>query len=205
MKHTVKQSGALLDMGAGTGAFLNQMKAALWEVTGVEPDEGARITAAKTIGIRLQTPEVLQDLNSRSFDAITLWHVLEHVHDLQPTVALLKNLLKDAGRMFIAVPNYTSADAAAYRLDWAAYDVPRHLYHFSPGSMEHLMKRNGLQVLEKKPMWFDAFYISLLSSKYKNSGRANLPGAFITGLRSNIGALMNADHCSSLIYIIGKR
>jgi 2-polyprenyl-3-methyl-5-hydroxy-6-metoxy-1,4-benzoquinol methylase len=109
-----------------------------------------------------------RQLPKESFDAITLWHVLEHVHNLHDYMGFLKSLLKPGGKLFIAVPNYTSADAAIYRLAWAAYDVPRHLYHFSPQAIQVLMQRHGLRVLFQKPMWFDAFYISLLSSKYKN-------------------------------------
>ena len=201
--YTNRTTGSLLDLGAGTGGFLHQMKAEGWQVMGVEPDPGARANAKKTYGIDLQTPDAVEQVAAKSFDAITLWHVLEHVHDLHATLQQLKHVLTDSGRMFIAVPNYTSADADLYRLHWAAYDVPRHLYHFSPRSMEVLLQRNGLKLLAKKPMWFDAFYISLLSSKYKN-GKASLPGAFITGLRSNLKTLFSADSGSSLIYIIGK-
>ena len=115
----------------------------------------------------------------------------------------LKRLLKPEGRLFIAVPNYSSGDAATYKSFWAAYDVPRHLYHFTPRSIETLMQRHGLRVIEKKPMWFDSFYISLLSSKYRN-GSLNLLGAGLTGLRSNLSAIGNTDRCSSVIYVIGK-
>lgn len=196
-------TGSLLDVGAGTGAFLQQMKSEGWQVAGVEPDPGARANAKRSYGLELQTPCDLEQLPGKSFDAITLWHVLEHVHELQGTLQQLKHVLKDKGRIFIAVPNYTSADADLYRLHWAAYDVPRHLYHFSPRSMEVLLQRNGLKLVAKKPMWFDAFYISLLSSKYKR-GRASLPGAFIAGLRSNLKTMFSPDHCSSIIYIISK-
>lgn len=202
-KHTGRATGSLIDYGAGTGAFLKQMMEAGWQAIGVEPDSGARAQAKSAYGLALQPLAWLDQVPLKSFDAITLWHVLEHVHALHPTLQQLRDGLKDSGRMFIAVPNYLSADAGIYRLHWAAYDVPRHLYHFSPRSMEHLLQRNGLRVIAKKPMWFDAFYISLLSSKYRN-GKPNLPGAFFSGLRSNVKALSQPDHCSSLIYITGK-
>lgn len=195
--------GKLLDVGCGTGAFLNVMKKEGWEVLGVEPDEEARELARKLYRLTVFEASQLDQLPSGNFDAITLWHVLEHVHDLHAYVEQLKSLLKPTGKLFIAVPNYQSLDAQIYRRDWAAYDVPRHLYHFTPQAMDVLMKEHGLTIKAKQPMWFDAFYISLLSSKYRN-GRTNYLSSFIIGLRSNIKTLVNKDQCSSLIYIIEK-
>src|SRR5204863_7031109 len=93
----------------------------------------------------------LFSLTVNSFDAITLWHVLEHVHQLHQTMNQLKNLLKENGRLIIAVPNYTSLDAKIYKENWAAYDPPRHLYHFSPQSMKILAEKNGMKILYCKP------------------------------------------------------
>jgi SAM-dependent methyltransferase len=129
--------------------------------------------------------------------------VLEHVHHLHDYLEHLKRILKPKGKLFIAVPNYQSRDSGIYRSYWAAYDVPRHLYHFAPKSIEILVKRHGLKIEIKKPMWFDSFYISMLSSKYKN-GKTNYVTAFINGLRSNVAALLNKERCSSIIYIISK-
>lgn len=197
------KKGNVLDVGAGTGAFLNEMKDAGWQVTGLEPDEDARATGKKLYGIALNNSSGFYELENESYDAITLWHVLEHVHDLQGYMGQLKRLLKEKGKLFIAVPNYTSKDAAIYKEAWAAYDVPRHLYHFSPLSMQLLMERHGLKIQAYKPMWYDSFYVSMLSSKYKN-GKTNLPASFINGLISNLAALGNVKKCSSVIYIIGK-
>jgi SAM-dependent methyltransferase len=202
INHT-KEKGKILDIGAGIGAFLSVMKEKGWEIKGIEPDDGARKNASQLFGLTLDEPSSMPLLEPGTYDAITLWHVLEHVHQLKEYVAQLKNLLTKEGKIFIAVPNYTSADAAAYKTYWAAYDVPRHLYHFSPKSIETLMNRNGLQVIAKKPMWFDSFYISLLSSKYR-SGHTSWIGAGFNGLRSNLTFLTNQDKCSSLIYIIQK-
>ena len=195
--------GKLLDVGCGTGGFLNVMRKEGWEVLGLEPDEEARELARKLYRLTVFEASQLNQLPAGSFDAITLWHVLEHVHDLHPYIEQLKGLLKPTGKLFIAVPNYQSLDAQIYRRDWAAYDVPRHLYHFTPQSMANLVKAHGLSIKARQPMWFDAFYISMLSSKYRH-GRINYFASVINGLRSNLKALVNKDQCSSLIYIIGK-
>ena len=201
--HT-KEKGRILDIGAGIGAFLSVMQERGWEIKGIEPDEGARKKAADLFGILLEDPAALAALPKGEYDAITLWHVLEHVHQLHPYIDQLKNLLSPGGKIFVAVPNYTAADSEAYRNYWAAYDVPRHLYHFSPRSIEKLVQQHGLKLAAKKPMWFDAFYISLLSGKYYR-GHTSWLRSGIVGLRSNLTALANNDRCSSLIYIIEKR
>lgn len=203
IEETALAKGNLLDIGSGTGAFLNAMKEKDWQVKGIEPDEDARQLASQLYGLRVEEPITINELQDASFDAITLWHVLEHVHHLHEYVEQLKRLLKLRGKLFIAVPNYQSKDAAIYRLYWAAYDVPRHLYHFSPESINVLMQKHGLKIETQKPMWFDSFYISMLSSKYRN-GKTNYPAAVINGLKSNLAALMNKENCSSLIYIVSK-
>lgn len=202
-KTTGLKTGKLLDVGSGTGAFLNGMNQYGWEATGLEPDADARAAAKKIYNLDLTDAARFYQLPAGHFDAITLWHVLEHVHDLAKYILQLKALLNNHGKLFIAVPNYTSKDAVIYKEHWAAYDVPRHLYHFSPKAMQLLMEKNGLKVLQYKPMWYDSFYISLLSSKYKH-GRTNWLAAFWNGFRSNIIALMNNKKCSSVIYVIGR-
>ena len=208
-KTTGKQRGTLLDVGSGTGAFVNEMKQNGWEVTGLEPDEDARRVAKESFHCELKSTDVLLSLPENAFDAITLWHVLEHVHDLKNYLHQFKKLLKPDGRLVIAVPNYTSFDASVYRQYWAAYDVPRHLYHFSPLSMKLLVHKNGMRIIEYKPMWFDSFYVSFLSSKYKNSGqdrqgKTNWVAASWNGFVSNLQALFDKRKCSSVIYIISK-
>jgi len=209
-KNTGMKAGTLLDAGTGIGSFVNEMKQHGWQATGLEPDADARKVAKEQYGLELADTEQFYQLPAGHFDAITLWHVLEHVHYLQNYIQQLKNLLKDNGKLFIAVPNYTSTDAKLYNEYWAAYDVPRHLYHFSPRSMQILMERNGLRILQLKPMWYDSFYVSLLSSKYKNArlpdglGKTNWPAALWNGLRSNLLALGDNRKCSSVIYVIGK-
>ena len=196
-----KTNGHLLDIGCGTGAFLNTMHLSGWTVKGLEPDPGARKVAATRYNLSVDPTDGLFALPPASYDVITLWHVLEHVHDLRPYIDHFRQLLKPDGTLFIAVPNYTSLDAAHYGPTWAAYDVPRHLYHFSPKSMDHLLQPSGLRVTSLRPMWFDSFYVSMLSERYKH-GRDNLIGAVLTGSRSNLKALGNTARCSSVIYVI---
>lgn len=202
-RHTGMLNGTLLDIGCGTGAFLHQMKTAGWNITGLEPDDTARANALSLYGIHALPSHELYQLPAGSYDAITLWHVLEHVHQLNAYIKTIQQLLKPGGTLFIAVPNYTSADAAHYGKYWAAYDVPRHLYHFSPQSMKTLLRNYGLQVKAIKPMWFDSVYVSMLSEQYKN-GKSNLLSALWQGFYSNVKALFNHEKCSSLIYIVKK-
>ena len=202
-KITALQKGSILDIGSGTGAFASEIEQAGWQVIGLEPDADARTVGKQLYNIELEDINRFYQLQSGSYDAITMWHVLEHVHDLQGYVAQLKSLLKEKGKLFIAVPNYTAKDATIYKEQWAAYDVPRHLYHFSPASMQVLMEKHGLKILKHKAMWYDSFYVSMLSSKYRN-GKTNLVGSFFNGLRSNMKARGNIQRCSSVIYIIGK-
>lgn len=201
---TGKQTGKLLDVGAGTGAFVNTMKQSGWEVTGLEPDETARQNAFNKHSITLTGPENLFQFGDAQFDAITMWHVLEHVHDLHGYLTQFQKILKPGGKLVIAVPNYTSHDAQVYKEFWAAYDVPRHLYHFSPRSMELLGNAKGLVLADTKPMWYDSFYVSMLSEQYRN-GSANLFGAVWNGLISDIMTVFNKKRCSSVIYIFSRK
>lgn len=198
---TGRSTGRLLDVGAGIGAFASYMRDHQWQVTGLEPDAGTRKRAAAEFGIQLESSDRLFELEPGQFDAITLWHVLEHVHALAAYMEQLKKLLKPGGKLFIAVPNYTSGDAAFYGAYWAAYDVPRHLYHFSPAAMRRLLARHNLELLAVRPMWFDSFYVSLLSEKYKTGKTGLLRGAW-NGWKSNRMAARDKEKCSSLIYVM---
>jgi len=199
---TRKRQGKLLDIGAGTGAFVGYMQKEGWEVTGLEPDETARERARTDNAVQLLDTDQLFQLPPDSFDAITLWHVMEHVHALHPYVEQLKTLVRRNGRIFIAVPNYTSYDARVYGENWAAYDVPRHLYHFSPDAMATLLEAHGLQLQYSQPMWYDAIYISMLSEKYRGHGGA--VRAVFNGMSSNVRAFIDKSKCSSLIYVVAR-
>ena len=141
------------------------MQEAGWKVTGLEPDATARQVAINKFGLQMDDPETLFSLPPDSLDVITMWHVLEHVHNLQGYLEKYYSILKSTGKLIIAVPNYTSHDATHYAEHWAAYDVPRHLYHFSPVSLERLAKLKGFKIEAYKPMWYDSFYVSMLSEQ----------------------------------------
>lgn len=193
------KTGRILDYGCGRGDFLLFMKQKGWAVDGAEPDEKAARAASLQCGIKIISPNDVFSLPDSSFDVITLWHVLEHVHRLNETVAKLKSLLKPGGTLVIAVPNYESLDARFYKEHWAAYDVPRHLYHFSRKAMFALLSKHDLKCTSVKPMTLDAFYVSMLSEKYRQSAFGIIKG-FIIGLLSDFQAITNGKW-SSLIYV----
>ena len=190
-----------LDFGCGTGDFLHTLQKKGWKVEGVEPSDLARTKAAE-----LNNQKICSDINeieNKTFDVITAWHVLEHVPDLHATLFKLKTLLTKNGTLFIAVPNYQSHDSFVYKNYWAGYDVPRHLWHFSKKSITLLLQSHGFKLQEVIPMKLDSYYISLLSEKYKNQNRLTLAGsvkAFSNGFISNLKARNQTNH-SSLIYI----
>ena len=188
----------LLDIGAGTGDFLLQAEFNNWNVSGVEPNESARKLAQEK-GVRLV--KNIDALKKNQYDVITLWHVLEHLPNLKEKIIKIEDLLKPNGTLIVAVPNYRSYDAKHYKNFWAAFDVPRHLWHFSRKSMERLFSKN-LHLKKIKPMIFDSYYVSLLSEKNK-TGSQNFINAFFIGLRSNIAA-WNTKEYSSLIYCFKK-
>ena len=192
--------GNLLDIGAGTGDFLNQANRSGWNCVGIEPNEKAKnIAIAKGV----QFVATLDDLDDHSFDVITMWHVLEHVPDLEIQIKTLKRLLKPNGTIFIAVPNFKSFDAKHYKSFWAAYDVPRHLWHFSKISIQKLFNKENLKLKKVKPMWFDSFYVCLLSEKYK-TGKMNFLKGFFYGFWSNCSGIIQNEY-SSHIYIIKNK
>ncbi len=198
-----KQSGCmaghLLDVGCGTGAFAATMQRAGWQVTALEPDAGARDIAREQFGVQAVDTTDFFRLPEGRYDVITLWHVLEHMHELQAVITQLRKLLKPGGVLFIAVPNYTSYDAAVFDEHWAAYDVPRHMYHFSPRAMRTLLSSHQLLLTEVLPMWFDSFYVSLLSTFYR-SGSTRYINALAVGVLSTLRALADRERASSLIY-----
>lgn len=192
--------GNLLDYGCGTGTFLKQANAKGWNSYGTEPDEGARELSNSNKKLAFRNKQELNAFDPLiTFNAITLWHVLEHVTDLQETLEFFKQKLNPNGVLIIAVPNYNSYDAKHYKAHWAAYDLPRHLYHFEAKTISQLLAKYGFALNETYPMKFDSFYVSMLSEKYL-SGRINYLKAFLVGLLSNLKAKKATDY-SSVIYV----
>jgi 2-polyprenyl-3-methyl-5-hydroxy-6-metoxy-1,4-benzoquinol methylase len=186
---------SILDIGAGTGDFLEYCKDNKYEVTGTEPSEAAR-KVAKQKGIDLY--QSIDQIADRKFDVITMWHVLEHVPNLFECLEQLKEMLKEKGKLIVAVPNFKSYDAEYYKEYWAAYDVPRHLWHFSQKSIRTLFESVEMKVVNVHPLKYDSFYVSLLSEKHK-TGKSNYLKAFWVGLKSNMKASKTSEY-SSLIY-----
>jgi 2-polyprenyl-3-methyl-5-hydroxy-6-metoxy-1,4-benzoquinol methylase len=189
--------GKILDIGAGTGEFLSVAKNDGWQTIGVEPSDRAK-AIAKSKGVSFV--EEASELENQSFDVISMWHVLEHVPDLDKQIKELKRLLKPTGTLIIAVPNFKSFDAKHYGKFWAAYDVPIHFWHFSKTAIKLLFEKEEMKLEKVLPMKFDSFYVSLLSEKYK-SGKMNFIKAFFIGLQSNLKASQHFEY-SSHIYIL---
>lgn len=195
----VPQKGNLLDIGCGTGDFLQSCLENNWQCTGVEPGIQPRaIAAAKGIN----TFERLDQVKEK-YQLITMWHVLEHVPDLNQTLSSIYNLLEQKGTLLIAVPNHLSYDARHYKNYWAGYDVPRHLWHFNQQTMERILRNHNFKLQQILPMKLDSFYVSLLSEGYQGTGFLRYVKAFTIGLFSNLNATNNKQY-SSLIYIFRK-
>ena len=191
----LKSPGKILDVGAGTGDFLLNAKKRGWQVSGVEPNDAARKLALLK---NLDLKDELSKFSNDKFDVICLWHVLEHIPNLEEEISNFKALLKDDGMLVIAVPNFKSHDAKYYQEFWAAYDVPRHLWHFSQEGINNLFSKFGLNLVSTKALIFDAYYVSLLSEKNK-TGASNFLKALYRGWISNWKAKESSEY-SSLVY-----
>lgn len=200
------KKGKILDYGCGTGEFLKAAKKQGWKIAGVEPNEKARNQANLKLKNKVQTS--VEDVKKESsFDIITLFHVLEHIHDLRKTCKKIINLLKSDGYLIIAVPNHESLDSKKYGKFWAGWDVPRHLYHFNSEAMENFKNEFGLELITTKPMRFDSYYVSLLSEGYMNKDSSLLSRyirALLTGFKSNRSASSPGQY-SSNIFVFQKK
>ncbi|WP_335966711.1 class I SAM-dependent methyltransferase [Galbibacter sp. PAP.153] len=189
---------SLLDIGSGTGDFIKYLNK-YYNCFGTEPNKNARKISIKKGNTVVEKTE---DLPLKKFDVITLWHVFEHLHNPEEELRKIKSLLSNDGILIIAVPNYRSYDAKHYKENWAAYDVPRHLWHFDKTAMETLLGKENIFVVKILPLIFDSFYVSLLSEKIK-SDKNNYIKAFISGWKSNWKAKTTGEY-SSLVYLCRK-
>lgn len=197
------QTRNILDIGCGTGFFLKTCKTDGWQIMGCEPDQKTRAMATENTGIDIQQNIFSDKLKPVGFSIITMWHVLEHVHQIDKTIQRLYELLDNQGTLVVAVPNANAHEAARFKETWAAYDVPRHLYHFTPETIVPLFQKHNFKVEEHLPMQYDSYYISLLSQKYQK-GKNNYLKAVLQGWSSNQWAKKNNNNYSSVIYIITK-
>ena len=193
-----------LDIGCGTGEFLNACKNAGYNTKGIEPSEIAREQAINNFNLSVSENVNLDQFKENQFDSITMWHVLEHVPTINQTIKNINRILSHSGKIIIAVPNHKSWDAQYYKEFWAAWDVPIHLWHFSKLSIEKLFHKYNFRLVETKPMLFDSFYVSLISEEFKTGKKRFIIG-FIIGLISNILGILTKRGCSSSIYVFEKQ
>lgn len=199
-----RKEGRLLDIGTGTGYFADTMQRRGWQVEAVEKNEQARAFAREHFNLDVKPDTVLKDFAPGSFDVITLWHVMEHLQPLNEMWKTLHSLLTEKGVLIIAVPNCSSFDAKKYGAYWAAYDVPRHLWHFTPGTIQQFGSKHGFILAERHPMPFDAFYVSMLTEKHMRHSCTFLRG-MITGAMAWLSALVKKERSSSMIYVFRKK
>lgn len=199
LKSLQPKNSRLLDYGCGTGSFVDFLISKNWDAWGVEPNQTARDHAPETLNNRIFSS--LTEIPAIEFDIITLWHVLEHLHDFHGTIEDLLTTLNQSGWLILAVPNISSYDAQYYKSYWAGYDVPRHLSHFTPETMNFLAKYHRLQLVKTIPLKLDAYYISMLSEKYREGSRLN--GLF-RAFKSNLLAATSPSNYSSLVYVLKR-
>jgi len=197
------KQGNVLDIGSGTGYFASAMKKAGWLVKGIEINEKARNFSISQFKLDITTPDKISALETGSFDCITLWHVLEHFHDPFNYISEILRLLKPGAACIIALPNCNSYDAKYYERFWAAYDVPRHLWHFDPDTFRLFSEKTGIILDNLRILPLDVFYISVLSEKYKSSDISLIKG-IMKGTWFAFLSFFNKMRSSSVIYIVRK-
>ena len=198
------KGNTLIDIGAGTGAFAGYMQKLGWKVHGFEPNDRAREIAWKSYGLNIEKISAMFEFPQRSADVVTMWHVLEHVHDPEKYLRGIHMMLNDQGILFLAMPNHMSLDARFYKAEWAAWDVPRHLWHFDAKATQLIAERMGFQSVHKYILPFDAFYVSLISEGYRGGGVLRQVRGLCIGSVSLLLSWLFKDKASSIVYVFRK-
>ena len=198
------KNGKLLDYGAGTGHFARLMQSRGWKVTAIEKSNKARELALREFGFEMLSVEALAEIKEKELDVVTMWHVMEHIQEPGRMWDELHRTLADNGVAIVAVPNCSSYDAQKYKQHWAAYDVPRHLWHFTPKTIALWAGKHGFTLEKQYTMPFDGFYISMLSEQYKGSCLHTVKG-FWNGLKGWFAQCRRDSASSSIIYVFSKK
>ena len=194
----------LLDVGSGSGYFLNFMKKKGYNVTGVEISKKAVALCKKNFGIKAHSPsEFLEEKLDTDYDIISLWHVFEHVYSYDAYFELFSKSLNNNGYLILALPNCDSQDARMNKSYWGAYDTPRHIWHFTSKTIELFAMGRGFKMIKKHRMPLDPFFNVMVSDSYKDKFTF-LPLTLLKGLYSYIISLLNIEKSSSIIYIFQK-
>ena len=188
-------SGRILDIGTGTGDFLKSFDPKRWEKYAIEPNEDLHQRLKEN---NISLLDGVDKIKNHKFDVITLWHALEHIPNLEETLQSIRESLTPNGILVIAVPNYKSFDAKFYKSFWAAWDVPRHVWHFSKQGLISLCQTFDLKFYNTISLPLDAFYISIVSEKYRKSN--NIVRGFMVGLYSNVSGMFKNEY-SSFVYV----
>ena len=187
----LKQSKSVLDYGAGDGKFAKYLEKSGKKIFTYDP---LKVNSSNNINLT-------QDTDFQA-DMLMMWHVLEHIPDLKKVFPKILERVNKKGFLVIAVPNRDCFDAKYYKNHWAAWDVPRHLYHFNHKSLLNFMSSYGLSFVFKRPLTLDSYYVSYLSEKYKKAPFPLFSG-FIIGFLSNCLALFTSNFSSS-VYVFRK-
>lgn len=163
----------LLDFGCGAGHFLAGMDRQGWEAVGIDASESAVQAVRETVGLPAFAGSLPHDeLEPATFDLVTLWHSLEHVHDPASILREARRLLVESGRLIVAVPNFAGWPRRWFGPNWYGLDLPRHLTHFTPETLRNMLEQARFRVLgmrhPRHPDWVRSS--ALLAQKRSRTG-----------------------------------
>lgn len=194
-----------IDIGCGLGYFLNYIKQKNNTVFGIEKSESTAAIVRDKFNITVESPEFfLENKIEKKYDVVSMWHVLEHLYNPKNYISSIQKIIHDQSIIIIALPNHQSWDGRHYKEYWAGYDVPRHLWHFDASSINTLMSDLGFRCINMHRLPYDAFYVSLLSERYRGNFLSTIRAMF-AGVISSIKSWMDVKQTSSIIYIYKKK